>query len=175
MAADQSRAARGDREGAQHGVPHAPPRGTRPGAQQGGGAEPRGGPEEPAGTTRGPDGDAAGPDGEAMRDMQVRAVDAVRDHNVRLGADATWVAVSHADVIVANLDGMDVDAGTAWELGFAHGLGKHVVGVYTDWRLHFKWQTVNLMIQCSVDKLVSSLDELEEYLQHFAADAKVAS
>jgi nucleoside 2-deoxyribosyltransferase len=84
-------------------------------------------------------------------------------------------AVSHADVIVANLDGMDVDAGTAWELGFAHGLGKHVVGVYTDWRLHFKWQTVNLMIQCSVDKLVHSLDELEEYLQHFEADAKVAS
>src|SRR5438105_4474158 len=71
MAADQSRAARGDREGAQHGVPHAPPRGTRPGAQQGGGAEPRGGPEEPAGTTRGPDGDAAGPDGDAKRVVEV--------------------------------------------------------------------------------------------------------
>jgi len=81
-------------------------------------------------------------------------------------------AVSQADLIVANLDGMDVDAGTGWELGFAHGLGKHVVGVYTDWRLHFKWQTVNLMIQCSVDKLVNSLEELDEYLKHFVADAK---
>jgi nucleoside 2-deoxyribosyltransferase len=84
-------------------------------------------------------------------------------------------AVSQADLIVANLDGMDVDAGTAWELGFAHGLGKHVVGVYTDWRLHFKWQTVNLMIQCSVDKLVHSLDELEEHLQDFVVDAKSSS
>jgi nucleoside 2-deoxyribosyltransferase len=81
-------------------------------------------------------------------------------------------AVSQADLIVTNLDGIDVDAGTAWEMGFAHGLGKHCVGVYTDWRLHFKWQTVNLMIQCSVDKLVFSLEELDEYLQHFVANAR---
>ena len=33
--------------------------------------------------------------------MQERAVDAVRDWNERLGADATWAAVSHADVIKA--------------------------------------------------------------------------
>jgi nucleoside 2-deoxyribosyltransferase len=77
--------------------------------------------------------------------------------------DRNQVRIS--DLIVANLDGMDVDAGTAWELGYAHGLGKHVVGVYTDWRLHFKWQTVNLMIQCSVDKLCTSLEELDQYLQ----------
>ena len=79
-------------------------------------------------------------------------------------------ALMQADLIVANLDGMDVDSGTAWELGFAEGLGKHCVGVYTDWRLHFKYQTVNLMIQCSVDKLVHSLDELEQYLQQRLAD-----
>jgi nucleoside 2-deoxyribosyltransferase len=83
-------------------------------------------------------------------------------------------AITRADLIVANLDGMDVDAGTAWELGFAHGLGKHVVGVYTDWRLHFKFQTVNLMIQCSVDKLVTSIGELDEYLQTFVARENVA-
>jgi len=81
-------------------------------------------------------------------------------------------ALIQADVIVANLDGMDVDSGTAWEIGFAEGLGKHCVGVYTDWRLHFKYQTVNLMIQCSVDKLVLSLDELEQYLQQRLADEK---
>jgi nucleoside 2-deoxyribosyltransferase len=81
-------------------------------------------------------------------------------------------ALMQADLIVANLDGMDVDSGTAWELGFAEGLGKHCVGVYTDWRLHFKYQTVNLMIQCSVDKLVHSLEELEQYLQQCLADEK---
>ena len=44
---------------------------------------------------------AAFPGGEALRDTQNRAVDAVRDHNARLGDDATWIAVSHGDVIKA--------------------------------------------------------------------------
>ncbi|MDP9396730.1 MAG: MSMEG_4193 family putative phosphomutase [Actinomycetota bacterium] len=39
--------------------------------------------------------------GESMRDMQLRAVDAVRDWNARLGEDAVWVALSHGDVIKA--------------------------------------------------------------------------
>jgi probable phosphomutase (TIGR03848 family) len=53
-----------------------------------------------------------GPDGESMRAMQSRAVDAVRDWNTRLGADATYVAVSHGDVIkaiVADALGMHLD------------------------------------------------------------------
>jgi len=50
--------------------------------------------------------------GESMRGMQVRAVDAVREWNARLGPDATWVAVSHGDVIkaiVADALGMHLD------------------------------------------------------------------
>jgi probable phosphomutase (TIGR03848 family) len=43
------------------------------------------------------------PGGEALRDTQARAVDAVRAVNERLGPDATWVAVSHGDVIKAIL------------------------------------------------------------------------
>jgi probable phosphomutase (TIGR03848 family) len=41
------------------------------------------------------------PNGEALRDTQARAVDAVRERNGALGDDATWVAVSHGDVIKA--------------------------------------------------------------------------
>ena len=51
--------------------------------------------------------------GESMRDMQTRAVDAVRGHNARLGPDAVWVAVSHGDVIkavVADALGVHLDA-----------------------------------------------------------------
>jgi probable phosphomutase (TIGR03848 family) len=44
-----------------------------------------------------------GPDGESMRAMQQRSVDAVREWNDRLGPNATWVAVSHGDVIKAVL------------------------------------------------------------------------
>jgi len=43
------------------------------------------------------------PDGEALRDTQARAVAAVRDWNLRLGPDAVYAVVSHADVIKAIL------------------------------------------------------------------------
>jgi probable phosphomutase (TIGR03848 family) len=52
------------------------------------------------------------PGGEALRETQARAVDAVRAHNEAFGADATWVAVSHGDVIkaiVADALGMHLD------------------------------------------------------------------
>ena len=46
---------------------------------------------------------AAFPGGESLRETQARAVAAVRETNARLGAGATWVAVSHGDVIKAVL------------------------------------------------------------------------
>jgi probable phosphomutase (TIGR03848 family) len=42
-----------------------------------------------------------GPEGEGLADTQSRAVAAVRDWNVKLGPDATWLACSHGDVIKA--------------------------------------------------------------------------
>jgi probable phosphomutase (TIGR03848 family) len=53
-----------------------------------------------------------GEDGEPLRDMQARAVAAVREWNSRLGDDAVWVAVSHGDVIkavVADALGLHLD------------------------------------------------------------------
>ena len=46
---------------------------------------------------------AAFPGGESLRETQARAVAAVREINDRVGAGATWVAVSHGDVIKAVL------------------------------------------------------------------------
>jgi len=53
-----------------------------------------------------------GPEGEPLRETQTRAVGAVRDWNARLGADATWLACSHGDVIkaiVADALGLHLD------------------------------------------------------------------
>lgn len=52
------------------------------------------------------------PGGEALRDVQHRAVAAVRDWNARLGPEATWLACSHGDVIktvVADALGLHLD------------------------------------------------------------------
>ena len=52
------------------------------------------------------------PNGESLAAVSARAVEAVRDWNARLGADATYVAVSHGDVIkaiVADALGLHLD------------------------------------------------------------------
>lgn len=73
-------------------------------------------------------------------------------------------AIDQSDIVIANLNGITTDDGTAWEMGYAYAKGKHLVGVYTDWRLQHKFQVVNLMLECSLHKLVRSLDELKGYL-----------
>lgn len=42
--------------------------------------------------------------------------------------------LTRSDVLLAVLDGSDVDSGVAFEMGVAHALGKTVVGVRTDFR-----------------------------------------
>jgi nucleoside 2-deoxyribosyltransferase len=74
-------------------------------------------------------------------------------------------AIDQSDIVIANLNGVTTDDGTAWELGYAYAKGKHLVGIYTDWRLQHKLLVVNLMLECSLHKLVRSLDELKVYLQ----------
>ncbi|MCY3836888.1 MAG: nucleoside 2-deoxyribosyltransferase [Anaerolineaceae bacterium] len=79
-------------------------------------------------------------------------------------------ALERADLIVANLNGITSDDGTAWELGYAYARGKHLVGIYTDWRLTFPEQVTNLMLECSLNRLTRSLAELERYLQETGSD-----
>lgn len=75
-------------------------------------------------------------------------------------------AIDKCDVIVANLNGVMTDDGTAWELGYAYALGKYGIGIFTDWRARFpaELEVVNLMMQCSLDVLVRSLDDLDRAL-----------
>jgi nucleoside 2-deoxyribosyltransferase len=52
----------------------------------------------------------------------------------RIGAQ-NEAAIRRSDIVVAVLDGVDVDSGTASEIGFAAGLGKPSFGLRTDSRL----------------------------------------
>jgi nucleoside 2-deoxyribosyltransferase len=58
--------------------------------------------------------------------------------------------VQDADIVVAILDGADVDSGTAWEVGYARGIGKKIIGIRTDFRL-CEVVNVNIMLFFGVD------------------------
>ena len=80
-------------------------------------------------------------------------------------------AIDDCDVVVASLNGVITDDGTAWELGYAFALGKPFIGIHTDWRRRFDDEVVNLMIECSLTALVRSLDELPAALAAQAVTA----
>ncbi len=74
------------------------------------------------------------------------------------------VAIDKSDIIVAVIDGADVDSGTAWEIGYAYALGKPILGLRTDFRTLGIEGTVNLMIERSVI-LCMSIRELLNHLK----------
>ena len=78
-------------------------------------------------------------------------------------------AIDRCDVIVANLNGLSTDDGTAWELGYAFARQKFSIGLFTDWRARFpaENENVNLMIECSLDEFVRSEDELKDALERY--------
>jgi nucleoside 2-deoxyribosyltransferase len=79
-------------------------------------------------------------------------------------------ALNRSDAILAVLDGVDVDSGVAFEMGFAHANGKPIVGLKTDHRMFSKVESVNLMLESPLHKicksLVEAIDVLKNYLKH---------
>jgi nucleoside 2-deoxyribosyltransferase len=84
-------------------------------------------------------------------------------------------SIEQADGMVAVLDGIDVDSGTAAEIGYAYGLGKRIYGFRTDFRLtgENEVSVVNLQVRYFIDAsggtLVTSVDDLIPLLQSWTA------
>ena len=74
------------------------------------------------------------------------------DQNANLFADCV-AGVRASDAIVAILDGADADSGTSVEIGLAHGLGKPILGLRTDFRISEE-QGLNLMVALACTRLV---------------------
>ena len=87
--------------------------------------------------------------------------------NVRQIFENDKRGIDTCDVVVANLNGIITDDGTAWELGYAYATGKYLIGMHTDWRKRFDHEVVNLMLECSLHRMVHSLDELKVGLAEF--------
>ncbi len=98
------------------------------------------------------------PDGEERRRAWQRL-------NAEIGA-TNQRAIDRAGGVVAVLEGVDVDSGTAAEIGFAFGLGKRIVGYRGDARLHAdnEGALVNLQVEyfirVSGGEIVTRLDDL---------------
>ena len=74
--------------------------------------------------------------------------DAWRELNREIGAN-NRAAIDRAHGVVAVLDGVDVDSGTAAEIGYAFARGKLIVGYRGDFRLSAdnEGSTVNLQVE----------------------------
>jgi len=78
--------------------------------------------------------------------------------------DKNLKGIENSDILVAVIDGADVDSGTAWEIGYAFAKGKPVIGLRTDFRSLGIEGTVNLMIERSAI-LCMSISELLNHLK----------
>lgn len=80
-----------------------------------------------------------------------------------------------SDAAFAILDGVDVDSGTASEIGFAYALGKPVFGLRTDFRLagDNEGAIVNLQVQYFIEasggRIITTADELVAVAEHLGA------
>lgn len=95
-------------------------------------------------------------------------------HNVREIFLGDRDAIDRSDLVVANLNGVITDDGTAWEIGYACAKGVPVIAIHTDWRRRFDHEVVNLMIEQSVDRIVRTEDDLRAALVEFVAAASDA-
>jgi nucleoside 2-deoxyribosyltransferase len=77
-----------------------------------------------------------------------------------------------ADILIALLDGSQVDDGTAWEIGYfyARKSSEHkIIGIRTDFRRAGESESavVNAMIEGACDRIVRSREELMEVILQF--------
>ncbi|RLC65597.1 MAG: hypothetical protein DRI01_00325 [Chloroflexi bacterium] len=82
--------------------------------------------------------------------------------------------LKNADIVVALLDGQDVDSGTCIELGVAYSLGKKIFGIITDFRSYctddHEPQRPNLMVWGVCEEgntLFHTLPELSESFANY--------
>lgn len=62
-------------------------------------------------------------------------------------------SIDAADIVLAILDGPDVDAGTCVEIGYAYAKKKRIIGIRTDFRSS-EDKGVNLMVSKACDQMI---------------------
>lgn len=110
-------------------------------------------------------------------DSRREANAALAEINTELGR-ANAESIRNADGVVAILDGVDIDSGTAAEVGYAFALGKRIYGLRTDFRLagDNPGSIVNLQVQYFIEasggSIQTTIEELLAELQTWVSIAK---
>lgn len=100
---------------------------------------------------------------------QEDAEDAAQEHekqNQELIFIKCVEGLDSSDLVVAVLDGADVDSGTAWEAGYAYAKGKPVIGLRTDFR-ELSDGIVNLMVEMAIVALARNEKELLKIIERY--------
>ncbi len=105
----------------------------------------------------------------------IREASKIENHGERIAAfarlsrdigSANENGIRECDILLAVLDGLEVDSGCAAEIGFAVGIAKPVFGLRTDWRDSGEFGlAMNLQvlwfIERSGGRLFRSIEEIE--------------
>ena len=112
------------------------------------------------------------------RPLSAALVSFVFWRNQRLGEKAKFEIFSRckshlddADIVIALLDGSQVDDGTSWEIGYFYARKsseQKIIGIRTDFRRagESSGAVVNAMIECSCDWIVKSTKGLPATILH---------
>jgi len=75
--------------------------------------------------------------------------------------------VDKCSIVIAVLNGFDVDSGTSWEMGCAFSKEKPIIGYINHILISDPQKQLNPMILGSLNHLAGSLDELKQILSKF--------
>ncbi|NOZ58788.1 MAG: nucleoside 2-deoxyribosyltransferase [Euryarchaeota archaeon] len=79
--------------------------------------------------------------------------------------------IEGADILIAVLEGVPCDDGTAFEVGYAFALGKRILGLRTDFRNAGEHGArVNLMLEKACDRILACEEELFAALEKMEGD-----
>lgn len=74
-------------------------------------------------------------------------------------------AIRNSDAVVAILDGIEVESGVAFEIGYAHCLRKPIIGFKTDYRTFSKIEDINLILEVPLIKICRTIEEVISSLE----------
>ena len=78
-------------------------------------------------------------------------------------------AMHNCDTLLIVLDGRTIDEGACFELGFMYSKEKRCFGFKTDSRSYIRGKN-NLMVDCALETIVTSFDELGHFLEETVRD-----